>query len=95
MNASDQSQPIRAKEVSYRDVGGETVLLNLSTGVYYGLNEVGAFIWQRLDGKHTLDDLVRSVCSAYAVDRERALADVRRLVEELLNAGLIDASKVG
>jgi len=92
MNISGQARPARAKEVTHRDVSGEAVLLNLGTGVYYGLNEVGAFIWQRMDGDHTVDDLVEEICAAYAVDRERAAADVRRLVAELLEAGLIGVS---
>ena len=35
-------------DVVYRELGGEMVLLNLKTGVYFGLNETGAEMWTLL-----------------------------------------------
>jgi len=89
MNIGDQAYPQQAEGVTFREVGGEAVLLNLNTGTYYGLNEVGTFVWQQMDGEHTIDDLVGAICATYAVEQGQAITDVRRLVGELLDAELV------
>ena len=45
--------------VIYRDVSGEVVLLNLQSGVYYGLDPVGSRMWQLLMEQRPLDDVNR------------------------------------
>ena len=92
MDIPDQAYLQQAESVTFREVGGEAVLLNLKTGIYYGLNEVGTFVWQHMDGEHTIDDLVGAICTTYAVDQKQAVTDVRRLAGELLEAGLARAS---
>jgi hypothetical protein len=54
----------------------------------FWLNLSGAFIWERLNGKNTLDDICWNVMEEYKVDRPTAEADVRAFTDELLRAGL-------
>lgn len=70
----------------------EVVLLDAKAGLYFGLNAVGATVWQRLQRPATLAELVDVVIAEYDVDHERAGQDVAVLVKELLDRDLIQAA---
>src|SRR5438045_2839748 len=46
-------------DVVWREIDGEVVLLNVVTGLYYGLDEVGSSVWRLLAGKPATLDVVR------------------------------------
>ncbi len=73
-----------------RRVDDEVVILDVSSGRYFGLNDVGACIWDRLEHDCAHDDLVDAVVDSYDVDRARASVDVADLVDQLVDRGLVD-----
>lgn len=79
------------EKIAWRIVEGDGVLLNLSTGYYYTLNEVGRFLWETLDGKKPLSDILTDIIGCYDVDTETAKNDMITLIEDLLQEGLIVA----
>jgi hypothetical protein len=72
-----------ADDTLFQELSGETVLLELSRGVYYGLDEVGTRIWSLLADGRSLEETVDVLVEEYDVDRARGAADVLRLVGEL------------
>ncbi|HEY2525706.1 MAG TPA: PqqD family protein [Candidatus Binataceae bacterium] len=72
------------------DLEGEAAVLNLKTGVYYGLDEVGASVWRMLDGPRRVDELVDALLGEYEVDREECQRDVIALLGELAVRGLVE-----
>jgi hypothetical protein len=72
------------------ELSGEAVILNLQSGVYYGLNRVGARIWNLLQKPITLDGLQTVVLKEFDVDTARCVDDLNVLVQELLRHGLIE-----
>lgn len=81
-----------AASVRFRRVGEEAVLLNLDTMLYYHLDEVGAFAWQRLEAGEPLDTIAEAIAGAFEVDAETARRDLDPLVESLVGAGLLVAA---
>lgn len=77
-------------EVVFQKVGDETVLLNLKTGTYYGLESVGTRMWELVADKGTLAGIVESMLEDYEVTPEDLQRDILRLVEELQANGLIE-----
>ncbi len=69
--------------------GGMSVLLKYETGDFYTLDEVGTFIWTRLDKEQALEDIVASLCSEYDVGPQQAYRDIEQLVETLIQNGLV------
>jgi hypothetical protein len=65
------------------------LVLDLGSGSYFTLDEVGGFIWDRLDAGPDLAGLVSAVTAEFEVGRERAEEDVARFVGELADAGLV------
>ena len=79
-------------DVVAREVGGETVLLHLGSGTYFGLNEVGGRIWQLLDqGDTTLGALCEAIEAEFDAPRDVVEADLLALAAQLVDNGLAQA----
>ena len=75
----------------------EAVVLHLGKGVYFGLNPVGATVWNALQEPKTVEQLVRIVTSEYQVQAGECERDVLELLARLQEAGLVEvvAGKAG
>ncbi|MFI5280417.1 MAG: PqqD family peptide modification chaperone [Gemmatimonadales bacterium] len=71
------------------DFGSEQVILNLRDGVYYGLEDVGARIWQLLQRPTTLAAMRAVLVEEFDVDAERCEQDLRALIADLGARGLV------
>src|SRR5439155_11259219 len=71
-------------------VAGGAVLLSTEQEVYYGLNAVGAYIWEHLPpALQTLEQLSASLSGVYPeVAAETIRADARELLADLIANGL-------
>ncbi|MBX3233252.1 MAG: PqqD family protein [Labilithrix sp.] len=86
----DAATSVEASDNVYaRRFGDELILLHFGRGEYYGLDPVGACIWERCAAGETLGDIAREVVRSFDVDYRQALADVVALVGELRTAGLV------
>ena len=79
----------RSDTAMARRVDDDLVILDIPSGQYFELNAVGALLWDRLDGTHSVDDLIEAVLGEYDVDRETATTDVEDLLGEMIRAGLV------
>lgn len=70
----------------------EVVLLNLADGVYYGLTDVGARVWDLVGHTATLESICRTIALEYEVDANRCANDVHALVQDLLRHRLVDVA---
>lgn len=75
-------------------LGGESVILNLPSGTYYGLNEVGSSIWQRVQTPITILDLCRELTDEFDVDSQTCEVEVLRVVSEMIDAELVEICAV-
>jgi hypothetical protein len=78
-----------APEVMIREVGGESVLLDLRTERYLGLNEVGTRIWQILMESASIQAAYEKLLEEYEVTPEQLETDLRELLDDLLENVLI------
>lgn len=82
---------IRIKsDVVSRNMEGEEVMLDLASGVYYGLNEVGSRIWSFIEKGSETESIVREIASEYGKDEKQIEKDLKDLVETLEKKGLIE-----
>lgn len=79
-------------QVMARTVGDETVILDLASGTYYGLDPVGARMWQLLGEGRTLDGVCDVMLDEYDVTREALEGDILRLTEELHTRALVNVT---
>lgn len=78
--------------VHTRRFGSELILLELSGGEYFSLDEIGARIWEALAAGRPLREVVTSMASEYEVSPDRFRADICTLTEELLSRKLLVAT---
>ncbi len=76
-------------QVMAREVGDETIILDLASGTYFGLDPVGAWIWQLMSEDKTLAEICEVMLEEYEVSREQLERDTLRLAQELVEQGLI------
>lgn len=80
------------EQVMARQVGEETVILDLASGTYFGLDPVGARIWQLFTEGRTLAEVCATMLAEYEVTQEDIECDVLRLAEELRAKQLISVA---
>ena len=72
-----------------RVVGDETVLLDLASGMYFGVDGVAKRIWESISEGRNLSETAEVIASEFDVDEARAQADVLEFVSDLARRGLL------
>ena len=72
-----------------RTIEDEAVLLDLDSGQYYGLNTVGARIWELLGDGHSASSICEVVVQEFEVSEAEAAADVEAFLTALLGKGIL------
>lgn len=75
--------------VMARQVGDETVILDLSGGTYFGLDPVGARVWQLIGEGRTLGEICDALLDEYDAAPDQIERDVTKLTEKLLAQKLL------
>ena len=80
---------VSPKQISCK-IEGETALLQLDDGVYYGLDPVGSRIWDLIQEQRIVSDLRDTVCTEFEVDSVTCERDLLDLLNSLAEARLIE-----
>lgn len=76
--------------VVYKNLGHEAIALNLETGQYYGLDEVGARFWELLTTNDTVEQTRSRLLDEFSVSEEVLSSDLDRYLAELVSCGLLE-----
>lgn len=79
-------------DVVFKRVGDEAVLLDFERGIYYGLDGVGARVWELLAANASLEDAAAAMTEEYEVELAAVRRDIELLVDELVRNGLVTRS---
>jgi hypothetical protein len=77
------------RDVVWRDLEGEVVILNLATATYFGLEGIGNEIWRFLAEHRSTEHLVETLCGTFDVTPEQLQRDLDTFIAELAGKGLI------
>jgi hypothetical protein len=80
---------VNSGQVISEVIDGEAVMINMTTGNYYSLNETGAVIWDALERSASVEEIVGGLESSYDSTREQIEQAVGELVAELEREELI------
>jgi hypothetical protein len=81
-------------DVRYRIIDEEAVVVRQEAGEVLGLNETAARLLDLIDAKRKVSDLIDAMAEEFAIDRTPLEKDVMKFLKELLDAGLIEESKL-
>ena len=71
------------------DMSGSAVMMDIMSGKYYNLGEVGGRIWEMLEEPMTLGALVQKLTAEYDVSAERCRSDMLPFLNTLIERGLL------
>ena len=77
------------RDVPWRVLDTETLVVDVQGGQLYPLNAVATRIWQLCDGTRSIEAITRALVDEFDADEATVRADVERFVGELQAAGLI------
>ena len=82
------------KELVRREIAGDVILVPVGkTALEYNglftLNELGGFLWDRLEAAQDEQDLLRAVLAQYDVSETEALEDIREFLTQLTQMGIL------
>ena len=79
----------RDPDLIFTDMDGETVMLNIEEGNYYGLSGIAPDLWEWMEKPVSIGTLVQKVADTFEVDEETCRADVLAHLAELRDRALI------
>lgn len=79
----------RRPDVLSRELEGETVMVELTGGAYYGLNAVGTRVWELIGDGTTVRAVLAALLEEFEVDPAVAQCDVLALLEQLAEKRLV------
>jgi hypothetical protein len=85
---SEAASIAQSERTASRTLEGRAVVVVIDDKQLHTLNAVGSRIWELADGR-ALSEIVETITREFAVDREQALADTRKFVEELRQFGAL------
>ena len=74
-------------DVLFQGVSGEIVILDLKSESYFGLDEVGARIWQLMQGHGGLQEVFEVMLEEYEVEADQLKTDMNKLMDDLVQPG--------
>jgi hypothetical protein len=92
MSASAPPKFTVQPHVVFAQLGDESILLNTTTGLYFGLDPIGTSIWMRLGEGADAEQIHAELLGEYDVDTDVLRTDLERLLGELRGRGLIAPS---
>ncbi len=81
--------PKKSEDTASRIIDGEAVIVIPQKGVVTVLNETGSGIWQLLDGRNSVEDIINIISSQFDVSREEAEKDTLDFIEELIEKDMV------
>ncbi len=82
-----------SKDLLSQEISGETVLLDLNSESYFGLDEVGTRIWQLLQEHGNVQKIYDTLLEEYDVDAQLLKKDLEEIITKLNETGLITLNK--
>jgi hypothetical protein len=90
---------VRDGNVVSRKIAGELFLVPVKGKLahmeqLFTLTAVAEYIWDRLDGRKSLNDILNDITAHFDVEEEPAESDIREFITELMGAGLIHEGEI-
>ena len=79
----------RNPEAAFRIYDGQATVVLPGRSEINVLNEIGSLIWERIDGEHTVGQILEAVLDAYDIDSEKARLDMFDFLSSLREHGMV------
>lgn len=83
---------LRSTELTWREIDGDLVILDLRSSTYLTTNASGAVLMKELTQDRTPADLVELLMSSFGISRSEAEVDVESFLTALNTGGLLESA---
>jgi hypothetical protein len=83
------SQVVRSPNQVWTAIGDELVMFNFEAGKYFGVNAVGAAVWERIEQPARVADICADLEQKFAVSSEQCASGVLKFLRSLEERGLV------
>lgn len=83
---------VRNPDLIATNMDGDTVMMSIERGEYYGVGGVGTRVWELLEKPMNLSELIAAICAEFEVDEATCQADMERFIRELMDNGMVLAA---
>ena len=80
---------LRKNGVSWRELDGQIIVLDLENSKYVTVNGAGAVIWERLVAGASVDELVEELVESFDIDDATARSDTEAFLDDLRQRNLL------
>lgn len=89
MNLTLDTSVVRNPNSVFTDMDGDTVIMSIEQGNYYGMSDVGTLVWKMLEQPKSIREIVQAVRMEYTVDESTCQNDLFEFIEDLIKNGLV------
>lgn len=79
-----------SKNILFREMQGEAVLLNADSGIYFGLDSAGTVTWNLMQKQKNFQGVLNGLLQEYEVDAETCREDLLKFASNLQKNGLVE-----
>jgi hypothetical protein len=79
----------KSPDAAHRTYDGQATIVLPSRAQVSVLNEIGSAVWERIDGRRTLGEILDGILAEYDITREQALGDLEAFVSDLRAQGMV------
>lgn len=90
MTLSFKERVFVPEKVMFRELEGESVLLNIDTDMYFGLDDVGTRMWLALTQSESIQAAYETLLEEYDIETDLLRRDLTDIVEKLVEKGLLE-----
>lgn len=73
----------RKPDLIATDMDGDTVMMSIEHGAYYGVGGVGSRVWELIESPVTVDQIIQTICAEYEVGQVQCQEDMLFFLHEL------------
>ncbi len=79
----------RNADILVNEVDGETVMMSIENGSYYGMNPTGNYIWNLLETEKTIVDLLNSIAKTFSLSQEQSEKEVLPFIQKMFDEKIL------
>lgn len=89
-NLSPSALVSRSEKIVSSEIDGETVMMSVDMGSYYGLNEIGTRIWELIESPRTISDICDQLTKEYKVEPETCRKEIFDFLSTLTEEEIVE-----
>ena len=79
----------RNADILVNEVDGETVMMSIENGSYYGMNPTGNYIWNLLEQEKSIADLLENIAKTFTLSKEQCENEVLPFIQKMINEKIL------